>query len=268
MLVLLATLAPAMGPLASGGAASRAAWAVGLAESAQVHGCDFANGWVYVAGRCQRAADVVVPPELLERAGAGIRLGVATSAYQIEGAAREGGRGASIWDTFSHTPGRVANGDNGDVACDHYHRYAEDFALLARLGVQTYRLSIAWPRVMPDGATLNPAGVAFYHGLFDLLAQHGIEPYVTLYHWDLPQALEDRGGWRNKSAVVPAFAAYAAAMFREYGGKVKRWITFNEPATFAFIGARGERGRARTAPLAGSPLPSAGPPRARAARSL
>ena len=221
--------------LSAGGDALRSAWRAGLAESWQVHGCDFASGLVFVDGRCQRAADVVSPPELLDASAAGFAFGVATSAYQVEGGVREGGRGPSIWDTFSHTPGRIPSGDTGDVACDHFHRFEEDFALLAALGVSTYRMSIAWPRVMPDGRAINREGLRFYHALFDRLLELGIEPLVTLYHWDLPQALEDEGGWRNKSMIVPAFSRYAAAMFTEFGPKVKVWTTFNEPATFVFI---------------------------------
>jgi beta-glucosidase len=203
-----------------------------MVPSHDEHGCDFDNGWVYVGGRCQRAQLSGAPPELL--AMPDFNFGVATSAYQIEGGLDS--RGLSVWDTFSHTPGRTANGDTGDVACDHYTRWEEDLELVSALGVDYYRLSIAWPRVMPDGETLSPDGLAFYHAIFDRLALRGIEPLVTLYHWDMPQVLEDRGGWRNKSMIVPVFARYARAMFEEYGGKVKKWATFNEPATFVFIG--------------------------------
>ncbi|KAJ1635742.1 glycoside hydrolase [Pavlovales sp. CCMP2436] len=198
------------------------------------HGCDFAAGYVFVGGRCQRAQEVGAPPELLDIPG--FKFGVATSAFQVEGGTREGGRGASIWDTFQALPGRVENGEDADVACDHFHRWEEDVALLAELGVDYYRMSIAWPRVMPDGYKLNAEGLAFYHRLFDRLQLLGIEPMVTLYHWDLPQVLEDLGGWRNKTLIVPAFANYAKEMFIEFGAKVKRWSTFNEPATFVFIG--------------------------------
>jgi hypothetical protein len=248
-IVLVVCLAAGRG----GGEALRRAHKSGMVDSARVHGCDFANGWVYVDGRCQRAQDSGAPPEL-DRAR-GFSFGVATSAYQIEGGAALGGRGPSIWDTFSHTPGATANGETGDVAVDHYHRWEEDLALVKALGVDTYRMSIAWPRVMPDGVTLNPEGVAFYQQLFDRLIADGIAPMVTLYHWDLPQALEDRGGWRNKTMIVPAFAAYAKAMFRAFGGKVKMWATFNEPATFVFIGAargRGGSARARVCSLSAS----------------
>jgi beta-glucosidase len=129
--------------------------------------------------------------------------GAATAAYQIEGAVREGGRGVSIWDTFSHTPGKIANGDTGDVACDHYHRYPEDIALMRELGLGGYRFSIAWPRIFPTGSGRpNAEGLDFYRRLIDELHAAGIVPYVTLYHWDLPQALQDRGGWRNRDTAL------------------------------------------------------------------
>ena len=135
--------------------------------------------------------------------------GVATAAYQIEGGATEDGRGASIWDTFSHTPGRIVNGDTGDVACDHYHRWREDIELMQELGVRAYRFSVAWPRIFPTGAgELNTAGLDWYEQLVDALLEAGIEPWLTLYHWDLPQTLEDQGGWPNR-ALADAFADYA-----------------------------------------------------------
>src|SRR5512133_3170856 len=125
-----------------------------------------------------------------------VRMGAATSAYQVEGAAAEGGRGPSIWDTFARTPGRVAGGDTGEVAADHYHRYRQDAALIADLGLGAYRFSVAWPRVQPDRrGPLNPEGLDFYRRLVDRLLECGIEPWITLYHWDLPQALQDGGGW-------------------------------------------------------------------------
>lgn len=167
---------------------------------------------------------------------ASFRWGVATAAYQIEGAAREDGRGRSIWDTFSHTPGRVRGGDTGDTATDHYHRWREDIALLRELGVDAYRLSIAWPRVQPTGrGELNPAGVRFYRELLTELRAAGIAPYVTLYHWDLPQELQDAGGWPVRETAL-AFADYAAAMARELGDLVDTWITLNEPWCTAFLG--------------------------------
>ncbi|MGV9454386.1 GH1 family beta-glucosidase [Streptomyces sp. NPDC003635] len=162
--------------------------------------------------------------------------GTATAAYQIEGAAREGGRGPSIWDTFSHTPGRTQNGDTGDVACDHYHRWAEDIEHLVRLGVGAYRLSISWPRVQPGGrGPLNTEGVDFYRRLLDSLRERDIRPYVTLYHWDLPQELEDAGGWANRDTAL-AFADYARHMARELGDRVEVWTTLNEPFCSSYLG--------------------------------
>ncbi|POX46701.1 beta-glucosidase [Streptomyces sp. Ru71] len=166
----------------------------------------------------------------------GFVFGAATASYQIEGAAYEDGRGPSIWDTYSHTPGLVANGDTGDVACDHYHRYREDVALLRELGVDSYRFSIAWPRVVPDGSgPVNAKGLDFYDRLVDELLAAGIEPAATLYHWDLPQALEDGGGWRVRE-TAERFAAYTAAVAERLGDRVPRWITLNEPWCSAFLG--------------------------------
>jgi beta-glucosidase len=166
----------------------------------------------------------------------GFRFGAATAAYQIEGAHDEDGRGPSIWDTFSHTPGRTAEGATGDVACDHYHRHTEDVRLLADLGVDSYRFSVAWPRIVPEGrGTVNAKGLDFYDRLTDDLLAAGIAPAVTLYHWDLPQALEDEGGWRNR-ATAEAFAAYTAAVAERLGDRVERWITLNEPYCSAFVG--------------------------------
>jgi beta-glucosidase len=159
----------------------------------------------------------------------GFLWGTATAAYQIEGAHDVDGRGASIWDTFSHTPGMVHGGENGDVACDHYHRYREDVALMAELGLDAYRFSVSWPRVLPAGAgTANAKGLDFYSRLVDALLEKKIRPFVTLYHWDLPQALEDRGGWGDR-ATTEAFGAYAALLGRTLGDRVKDWITLNEP---------------------------------------
>ena len=179
------------------------------------------------------------------------RWGVATAAYQVEGAAQEGGRGPSIWDTFSHTPGRVLGGDTGDIAVDHYHRWREDVALMSRLGVQAYRLSISWPRVQPGGSgPLNPEGVAFYRDLLDELRARGIAPVVTLYHWDLPQELEDAGGWPSRDTAY-AFAEYARLMARELGDRVALWTTLNEPWCTAFLGyAAGVHAPGRTEPAA------------------
>jgi beta-glucosidase len=162
--------------------------------------------------------------------------GAATAAYQIEGAAQEDGRGTSIWDTFSHTPGKVRNGDTGDVACDHYHRWPEDIAILSELGVGAYRFSVAWPRIVPDGGqTPNAAGLDWYERLVDALLERGIEPWPTLYHWDLPQPLEDAGGWPER-ATADAFARYTEAIGRRLGDRVRTWITLNEPWCSAFLG--------------------------------
>jgi len=175
-----------------------------------------------------RAGGIVLPR--------GFELGVATAAYQIEGGVDEGGRGRSIWDTFSHTPGRVAGGDNGDIACDHYHRYADDVRLMGDLGVDSYRFSVAWPRIQPDGTgPANAEGLAFYDRLVDSLLEQGIAPALTLYHWDLPQALEDVGGWRNRDTAA-RFAEYAALVHDHLGDRVHRWITLNEPWCSSFLG--------------------------------
>lgn len=162
--------------------------------------------------------------------------GVATASYQIEGAATQDGRGLSIWDTFSATPGKVANGDTGLVACDHYHRFAEDIEIMKRLGIRSYRFSIAWPRLFPNGdAVREERGFAFYNKLIDALVAAGIEPVATVYHWDLPQTLEDQGGWTNRS-IVPVFADYAAACVQAFGDRVKTWITINEPWCVSWLG--------------------------------
>ncbi|MGI9667542.1 MAG: GH1 family beta-glucosidase [Acidimicrobiia bacterium] len=162
--------------------------------------------------------------------------GVATASYQIEGAATEGGRGPSIWDTFSHTNGRTLNGDTGDVAVDHYHRYQEDVGLMAELGVNAYRFSIAWSRLIPDGVgEVNPEGVQFYRNLCTELIARGIKPSATLYHWDLPQALQDRGGWANPDSVK-WFAEYARVAKEALGDLVTMWATLNEPWCTAFLG--------------------------------
>ena len=164
-------------------------------------------------------------------------LGVATASYQIEGAWREDGRGASIWDAFCQVPGRIADGATGDVACDHYHRYAEDIALIKGMGLGHYRFSIAWPRILPAGiGTPNPKGIAFYDRLIDALLEAGIRPWVTLYHWDLPLALQvERDGWLNPD-IAGLFADYAAICFKAFGDRVKRWTTLNEPWVSAVQG--------------------------------
>ncbi|MER8158672.1 GH1 family beta-glucosidase [Streptomyces sp. NPDC094472] len=162
--------------------------------------------------------------------------GTATSAYQIEGAVAEDGRSPSIWDTFSHTPGRVAGDDHGDVACDHYHRWPADIGLMKRLGTNAYRLSIAWPRVVPGGdGPVNAKGLAFYDELIDGLLEAGITPSVTLYHWDLPQVLQDRGGWPVRD-TAEHFAAYASVVADRLGDRVHHWTTLNEPLCSAWIG--------------------------------
>jgi beta-glucosidase len=167
---------------------------------------------------------------------AGFRWGAATASYQIEGAVTEDGRTPSIWDTFSHTAGKVAGGETGDVAADHYHRYREDVALMAQLGLTAYRLSASWSRVVPGGSgPANPLGIDFYSRLVDELLAHGIEPLVTLYHWDLPQELQDAGGWTNR-VTTERFAEYTAVLTRALGDRVKSWVTVNEPWCAAFLG--------------------------------
>ncbi|KAA2256017.1 beta-glucosidase [Solihabitans fulvus] len=162
--------------------------------------------------------------------------GVATSAYQIEGAVAEDGRSPSIWDTFSQVPGAIDGGDTGDIACDHYHRWPEDVALMRELGVTAYRFSIAWPRVVPTGdGAVNPAGLAFYDRLVDALLEAGIRPFATLYHWDLPQVLQDKGGWPERR-TAEAFADYAAVVAGALGDRVTDWATLNEPLCSAWIG--------------------------------
>ncbi len=182
---------------------------------------------------------------------AGFLWGAATAAYQIEGGAAEGGRTPSIWDTYSHTPGKVDRGETGDVAADHYHRWADDVALLDELGVGVYRLSISWSRVQPGGrGPLNPEGVQFYVNLLDALRERGIKPWVTLYHWDLPQELEDEGGWAVRSTTA-AYAEYARLMAEQLGNRVDVWTTFNEPWCSAYLGyGSGVHAPGRTEPAA------------------
>ncbi|MER7206399.1 GH1 family beta-glucosidase [Streptosporangium sp. NPDC000239] len=179
----------------------------------------------------------------------GFAWGAATSAYQIEGAVSEDGRGRSIWDTFARLPGRVVNGENADVAVDHYHRYRDDVRLMARLGLGAYRFSVSWPRVQPDGAgAVNQRGLDFYRRLVDELLGQGIDPWVTLYHWDLPQALEDAGGWPARDTAL-RFADYAAAVHDALGDRVRNWSTVNEPWCAAFLGyASGEHAPGRREP--------------------
>lgn len=162
--------------------------------------------------------------------------GVSTAAYQIEGAVTEDGRGPSIWDTFVHQPDHVSTGETGDVACDHYHRYPEDVALMARLGIDAYRFSVAWPRIQADGrGAANPAGLDFYERLVDSLIAQGIEPVATLFHWDLPQALQDEGGWFNRDTAA-RFAEYADIVAGRLGDRVGMWITLNEPFVHTVFG--------------------------------
>jgi beta-glucosidase len=157
--------------------------------------------------------------------------GCATAAYQIEGAYRADGKGLSVWDEFTRRPGVIRDGSNGDVACDHYHRYRDDFALLTEIGVGAYRFSVSWPRVVPDGdGPINRAGLDFYDRMVDAVLERGIEPYVTLFHWDLPLELEKRGGWLNRRTAY-AYVRYVEAVVRRLGDRVKTWMTLNEPMT-------------------------------------
>jgi beta-glucosidase len=195
---------------------------------------------------CERddwtGALVIVFPE-------GFAWGTSTASYQIEGAVTEDGRAPSIWDTFSHQPGTILNGDTGDRAADHYHRYAEDVATLGWLGVQFYRFSLAWPRLQPSGrGPLNRRGADFYHRLLDELGKAGVRPWVTIYHWDLPQVLEDEGGWPARDTAL-RFADFAAAVHQEFGDRVQWWTTLNEPFCVAFNAyAEGVHAPGRTEP--------------------
>ena len=162
--------------------------------------------------------------------------GAATAAYQIEGATEADGRGESIWDRFSHTPGRVANGDTGDRACEHYYRWREDLDVMSSLGLQGYRFSISWPRIQPDGrGPANQKGIDFYRRLSEGLLERGIAPLATLYHWDLPQALQDKGGWASRE-VADRFEVYAELVFEGLGDVVQDWVTHNEPWVTSFLG--------------------------------
>src|SRR5262249_52107840 len=173
--------------------------------------------------------------------------GAATASYQIEGATREDGRGESVWDRFCATPGKVRNGDTGDVACDFYHRYRDDVALMRELGIDAFRFSISWPRVLPRGrGKVNQAGLDFYDRFVDELLARGIEPFATLFHWDTPQALEDDGGWPAR-ATAEAFVEYAEVVATRLGDRVRHWITHNEPWVCAWIGhAWGQHAPGRT----------------------
>ena len=176
------------------------------------------------------------PTALAGRFPADFTWGFAASAYQIEGAATEDGRGRSVWDTFARVPGAIADGQTGDRACDHYHRFREDVALMARIGAKAYRFSVSWPRVQPDGSgAANERGLDFYDRLVDALLAAGVQPLANLFHWDLPQALQDRGGFAEPRSVA-WFVEYAALVASRLGDRVSDWMTFNEPAVFAFLG--------------------------------
>lgn len=162
--------------------------------------------------------------------------GVSTASYQIEGSPEAQGKGKSIWDTFSHTPEKIKNGDTGDVAVDHYNRWREDIDIISGLGVNAYRFSVSWSRVLPEGiGKVNEKGLAFYDQLIDSMLEKEITPFVTLYHWDLPQVLEDKGGWLNRS-IIDSFGEYSDLLSRRFGDRVQNWITLNEPNNFCFNG--------------------------------
>jgi beta-glucosidase len=174
--------------------------------------------------------------EELLRFPQGFAWGAATATVQVDGAWNEGGKGESIWDRFAATPGKIDDRTDPKVTCDHYHRFAEDLDLMASLGLRAYRFSLAWPRVVPDGdGAVNAAGLDFYDRLVDAMLARGIRPFATLFHWDLPQALQDRGGWANR-ATIDAYLRYAEVVTRRLGDRVKDWMTHNEPWVFAFVG--------------------------------
>lgn len=176
------------------------------------------------------------PPGRRSAATQGFRWGVSTSAYQIEGAVAEDGRSPSSWDVFSHTPGRTANGDTGDIACDHWHRWPEDVDLMAELGIPWYRFSLAWPRIIPDGdGPVNEAALDVYRRLVDRLLERGIQPFAELYHWDLPQALQARGGWLARE-TIEHYLRYASAVWDALGDRVTTWTTHNEPWIIGVLG--------------------------------
>ena len=194
-----------------------------------------------LSGAVRRASRRVFPADFV--------WGTATSSYQIEGALQEGGRSESIWDRYASIPGKIFDGSSGDGACDHYHRYRDDVALMAELGVTAYRFSVAWPRVMPDGrGRVLQEGLDFYSRLVDALLEKGIRPFVTLNHWDMPQALEDHGGWAARE-TVDAFVEYAEVVARRLGDRVKDWTTHNEPWCMAHLGYQtGEHAPGKTDP--------------------
>ena len=166
----------------------------------------------------------------------GFFWGAATAAYQIEGAWNEDGKGESIWDRFAHTPGKIKNGDTGDIACDSYHRFSEDIALLRAMNLNSYRFSISWPRIQPTGSgPANSKGIDYYSRLIDALLEARIRPFVTLYHWDLPQSLEDAGGWPARD-TASRFADYVELAARALGDRVSDWMLFNEPLAFTYRG--------------------------------
>jgi beta-glucosidase len=203
--------------LFSGCSVSNAARTAGSAASASPH-----------AGQFDTSSEIVFPK--------GFFWGATTAAYQIEGAWKEAGKGESIWDRFSHTPGKIKSGDTGDVACDSYHRWREDLALLRAMNLNSYRFSISWPRIQPAGSgPANSAGVDYYSRLVDALLEARIRPFVTLYHWDLPQALEDAGGWPNRD-TASRFADYVELVARALGDRVSDWLLFNEPLSFTYEG--------------------------------
>ncbi len=198
---------------------------------------------IHIGNSSVAAAGRVFPENFL--------FGAATAAYQIEGAAHEDGRKDSIWDAFCRVPGAVVDAHNGDVACDHYHRYADDVALMADLGLQTYRFSTSWSRVHPDGGPANAKGLDFYSRLVDQLLEKNIKPWLTLYHWDLPQALEEKGGWANRD-TAKLFAEYAMTMHETLGDRVDAWTTLNEPWCSSFLSyIGGEHAPGRQDPEAG-----------------
>jgi beta-glucosidase len=189
-----------------------------------------------IGADAQPSDDVAVQAKAPRTFPEGFLWGTATAAYQIEGAVNEDGRGPSIWDTFTHTRGKIRNDNNGDVADDHYHRYRQDVQSMKALAAPAYRLSIAWPRIFPQGiGSPNPQGLDFYTRLLDELLDNGIEPFPTLYHWDLPQALQDRGGWESRD-TAQAFADYAGYVAEKLSDRVKRFFTINEFATFVELG--------------------------------
>jgi beta-glucosidase len=203
------------------------------------------------------ATTAAVPTPGARRFPEGFRWGVATSAYQVEGAWDEDGKGVSIWDTYAHTPGNIRNDENGDVANDHYHRYREDVALIKSIGATAYRFSIAWPRIFPEGTgSPNRKGLDFYSRLVDALLEAGIEPFATLYHWDLPQALQDRhGGWQSVE-TAKAFADYAGHVAGQLGDRIRHFVTINELASFVEAGYQGvdvEVGGGRTVHIGAAP---------------